>query len=277
MRYRIGEVAEFFGMTKEGVRFLERQGIITSQRDESNGYRYYDRPEITRLKQIRSYQALGFSLEEAADMVCRTKRGDLLTRIDEKLEELGEKEEQIRRMKGMLLDQRRAVQSALQEENGIQLAMRPELILFPAVREEASGVTPAEKEAITQARHAEKIWIQAMPPVMLGAIHYDEKGNTTPNKYGCVARMETVRELGLPILPSMIHLRECLCVRGALAASPLQAGQRRPVDISTLLQWSDAHGYKVCGEIYATMQSAYCDENGKIRWINEFYLPVLEK
>lgn len=272
MHYRIGEVAEFFGMTKEGIRFLERQGIITSQRDETNGYRYFERSEITKLKQIRSYQALGFSLDEAADMVCRTLRGELLDRIDEKLKELEEKEEQLRRMKGMLLGQRRAVHNALREEAGIQLAMRPEMILFPAVREEASGTTPAEKEAIARARQAEKAWIQAMPPVMLGAIHCDAKGKPIPDCYGSVAPAEVVRALNLPVVPCMIHLPACLCVCCAL-----ECEQAAKADIQRLINWANEHGYEPYGEVYATMQTTFCDENSRRHRIHEFYLPIYER
>lgn len=272
MRYRIGEVAEFFGMTKEGVRFLERQGIITSQRDEKNGYRYFPRTEITRLKQIRSYQGLGFSLEEAADMVCRTRRSELISRLDQKLRELEEKEEQLRRMKGMLLGQRRAAQSILDAEEGIQLAMRPELILFPAVRDQASGLTSAERDAIAQARLAEKAWIQAMPPVMLGAIHCDAQGNGIPGKFGCVATVDVVNALELPVLPCMIHLPSCLCVRSAKEAL---RGER--ISIQFMIDWAHAHGYMPYGEVYATMQATFCDETGNARRIHEIYLPVTEK
>ena len=58
MRYRIGELAYFFGMTKEGVRYLERQGIVCSERDEKNGYRYFSRTEISRFKQIKRLDCL---------------------------------------------------------------------------------------------------------------------------------------------------------------------------------------------------------------------------
>lgn len=46
-------MAEFFGLTKEAIRYYERKGIVTSIRDERTGYRYYERDEITTLKQIR--------------------------------------------------------------------------------------------------------------------------------------------------------------------------------------------------------------------------------
>ena len=271
MRYRIGEVAEFFGMTKEGVRFLERQGIIVSQRDEANGYRYFERAEITRLKQIRSYQALGFSLEEAADMVCRTPRSELLSRIDEKLAELEKKEEQLHRMRGMLLGQRRAAESVL-GERGIELVMRPEMILFPIVRDQASGATSEEKAKIAQARMAEKVWIQAMPPVMLGAIHCDAQGKMIHGLRGSVATMDVVRALGLPVLPCMIHLPGCLCVRSTQDALAV-----RGVDVEPLRAWAQAQGYTPCGDVFAMIQATYCDENGSTCRIRDVYLPVHEK
>ena len=65
MKYRIGEMAEFFGLTKEAIRYYERKGLVTSTRDAQTGYRYYERDEITTLKQIRTYESLGFSLNEA--------------------------------------------------------------------------------------------------------------------------------------------------------------------------------------------------------------------
>lgn len=46
-------MAEFFRLTKEAIRYYERKGIVTSIRDERTGYRYYERDEITTLKQIR--------------------------------------------------------------------------------------------------------------------------------------------------------------------------------------------------------------------------------
>lgn len=65
-------MAEFFGLTKEAIRYYERKGIVTSIRDERTGYRYYERDEITTLKQIRTYESLGFSLDDAQAMARAT-------------------------------------------------------------------------------------------------------------------------------------------------------------------------------------------------------------
>ena len=95
MKYRIGEVADFFGLTKEAIRYYERKGIVHSTRDEQTGYRYYERDEITRLKQIRTFESLGFSLPEAQAMIVETTFPEMEERLAEKLRELKKKEESL--------------------------------------------------------------------------------------------------------------------------------------------------------------------------------------
>ena len=173
MRYRIGELADFFGMTKEGVRYLERQGVIRSERDAGNGYRYYPRSEITRLKQIRRFQSLGFSLEEAQQMVGEVRRDEIQERLAHKQRELAEKARQIEQMQRLLMLQQEVAAHLLDPEHEtIWLGERPELIFFARVPDEASGATPEEREAIAKARAEEKAWILAAPPCTLGAMHY---------------------------------------------------------------------------------------------------------
>lgn len=39
-QYRIGEMAEMTGLTRDTLRFYEKKGVIAAKRRE-NGYRYY--------------------------------------------------------------------------------------------------------------------------------------------------------------------------------------------------------------------------------------------
>lgn len=269
MRYRIGEMAEFFGMTKEGVRFMERQGVIHSVRDENNGYRYFPRDEITRLKQIRRYQGLGFSLDEARQMVCETSREDIADKIDTKMRELEEKEAQIRRMKNLLRTQREAVRHLMEEEGArIWLGTRPEMIFFPRVPDEASGSTPAEREQIAKARAMEKEWIRAAPPCTLGAMHYGRNADA-PRVMGSIVRAEAAREAALPIGQGMVRLKECPCVCGVV-----EAMVGTPPDIEPLLAFGREHGLRICGDVYGVLWVTYADEAGMRYGIHEMYIPV---
>lgn len=272
MRYRIGEMAEFFGMTKEGIRYLERQKVICSMRDENNGYRYYPREEITRLKLIRSYQAIGFTIEEAQKMIQETPRAEIIAKLDDKVRELEKKEEQIRRMRRMLVEQRAAAGYALNRDVPYEIVQRPEYVLFPCVQDEASGETPEEKERIARARRVEKEWIQNMPPVCLGALHYDAQGAQLERLYGCVALMDVVRQQGLTLLPEMIRIPSCCCAHGMIENV---VGIRPNVD--DMMDWIARQNMEPCGDVFGVIQLTYRHAQGDMLRLNEIYVPVRER
>ena len=63
---RIGELAKRSGLTRDTIRFYERNGLIGSARENSstNQYRSYDSENLERLAMIREAQNAGFSLAE---------------------------------------------------------------------------------------------------------------------------------------------------------------------------------------------------------------------
>lgn len=272
MKYRIGEVADFFGMTKEGVRYLERQGIIESRRDESNGYRYFPREEITKMKLIRSYQAIGFTLEEAQEMLYHLRQEDVLERMEKKICVLEEKEEQIRRMKRMLMDERAAVETYFDQSHRFELVMRPAYWLFPRVSDEAGGMSPAEKAAIAEARQIEKQWIQAMPPVRLGALHNDRHGNRIEELFGSVVFKEQAEELGLARHESVIEIPQRLCLRGYIGSV---LGERP--DPKKMFDWIETNGLFACGDMFGVICCNSRDSKGIVLRLHEMYIPVCEK
>lgn len=59
----IKEVEELSNMTRANIRFYEKEGLITPQRD-SNGYRNYTEHDVDTLKRIRLLRTIHLSLEE---------------------------------------------------------------------------------------------------------------------------------------------------------------------------------------------------------------------
>ena len=265
MKYRIGEMAEFFGLTKEAIRYYERKGIVTSTRDWQTGYRYYERDEITTLKQIRTYESLGFSLDEAQAMVVETTFSEMEKRLDQKLLELKKKEEAIARMRQELERQQTSAQAF--QAGQIELRILPETYFWRRVPDEASARTETERERIARERSEEKRWVEAMPPVVLCGLHYDKSLN--PCKvFGSAIPKNTAETLGLP-LSCAVLLPERLCTVGYAEA---KLGDKP--DIGRLVSWTHERGYSICGDIYATLRLVYKKENGE-RWgVHEFFLPV---
>lgn len=65
---RIHEVETIVGITGKNIRFYEEQGLLTPQRNKSNGYREYGDEEIAVLQRIKLLRKLGVPLEEIRQM-----------------------------------------------------------------------------------------------------------------------------------------------------------------------------------------------------------------
>jgi len=65
----IGKVAREAGLGVETLRYYERRSLIEPVERTASGYRLYDPEVLRRLRFIRRAQALGFSLDEIADLL----------------------------------------------------------------------------------------------------------------------------------------------------------------------------------------------------------------
>lgn len=65
----IGKLAREAGVGIDTVRFYERSGLLPRAPRTPGGYRLYQLPDADRLRFIRRSKALGFSLEEIAELL----------------------------------------------------------------------------------------------------------------------------------------------------------------------------------------------------------------
>ena len=62
---RIGEMADFFGVTVKAMRVYEKMGLIKPVKiDQQTGYRYYAADQVPQLNALLDLKHLGFSLSE---------------------------------------------------------------------------------------------------------------------------------------------------------------------------------------------------------------------
>jgi DNA-binding transcriptional MerR regulator len=84
---RIGQLAAQSGYSVRTIRFYEQTGLLPTPDRTSGGYRDYDQHAVTRLRFVRSAQALGLSLAEIADVLrIRDHQGPPCTYVGELLE-----------------------------------------------------------------------------------------------------------------------------------------------------------------------------------------------
>lgn len=61
----IGEIADFYGVSRKAMRLYEKKGIIKPVKvDPANGYRYYSAEQVQQLNALLELKSLGFSLDE---------------------------------------------------------------------------------------------------------------------------------------------------------------------------------------------------------------------
>lgn len=82
----IGEIAEFFGVSRKAIRLYEKKGIMKPvEVDDRNGYRYYSADQVRQLNALLELKALGFSLDEIKTVIDgETTKEQLLTGFEKK-------------------------------------------------------------------------------------------------------------------------------------------------------------------------------------------------
>lgn len=82
----IGEIADFFGVSRKAMRLYEKKAIIKPVKvDAANGYRYYSAEQVQQLNALLELKALGFSLDEIKMVIDgKTAKAALLAMLEKK-------------------------------------------------------------------------------------------------------------------------------------------------------------------------------------------------
>lgn len=66
--FQIGEVVKILGVSRKAILNYEELGLLTpAVKDSESGYRYYTADNMTHIRSIRAFQALGMSLKDISD------------------------------------------------------------------------------------------------------------------------------------------------------------------------------------------------------------------
>jgi MerR family Zn(II)-responsive transcriptional regulator of zntA len=66
---RIGELAERCEVSRDTLRFYEREGLLSPPRRTSSGYRAYTEDDASRVVFIREAQSLGLTLDDIRELI----------------------------------------------------------------------------------------------------------------------------------------------------------------------------------------------------------------
>ena len=89
--YRIGEVAQFLGISTEKARFYEREGLIHPTKNEDNGYRCYTMENIHELNDVIFYRNIDLGINEIREILQTGGRDQMQEFIKRKEAEIQQK------------------------------------------------------------------------------------------------------------------------------------------------------------------------------------------
>lgn len=90
----IKEAEEATGVSRQNIRFYEKQGLIHPARNKKNSYREYSDEDILQLKQIRLFRKLGMPIEEIRHLL--DGEADLKQALQEQERRLAAEEENLK-------------------------------------------------------------------------------------------------------------------------------------------------------------------------------------
>ncbi|MDF4706765.1 MerR family DNA-binding transcriptional regulator, partial [Vibrio parahaemolyticus] len=103
---KIGELAQKTGLAPSRIRFYERIGLLKTVTRKANGYREYPQEALMILDMITTGQQAGFSLDELSALLpsdlSNWDHHQLLTTLQQKVQELDELERKIAQSKSKL-------------------------------------------------------------------------------------------------------------------------------------------------------------------------------
>ena len=114
----IKRAEEATGVSRQNIRFYEKQGLLHPARNKRNSYREYSEEDILRLKQIRLFRKLGMPIEEIRRLLDGEK--DFRPALQEQERRLAAEEENLKASRQFI----RKIHAASLEEMDVDYYLR---------------------------------------------------------------------------------------------------------------------------------------------------------
>ena len=236
MKYKIGDLAYLFNLSPESIRHYERQGIVHPQKAEGSSYRYYDAWDLAVLSACRQYRALGFSLENSAQLIKEDAPVSIFENMRRRESDI---EEEIARQCHMLKAiraWRREAEASYALVGRFELAENVPTCFLPYQYGDALVRDEARLNCVRE-------WLSQIPYVYVGMLL---KQNENSQIVGLGMAQTGMEVLKPPIDPGMIRIPSRLCLHTAFCLEKLDTAQMQ----REIRQETDARGFQPTGDLF---------------------------
>ncbi len=268
MRYKIGDMSKLLGVTPSTLRYYEKMGMITPEKDENTNYRYYSMENIVWLLVVKFWQASGLTIEDSVKVACKMDMDNVLKVLDSHRKVL--KQKQIRAEKlcqkfGHISDQWHSRRTMAGK---CSIANLPPIRFLPFLEDSNSPFSPEMTNIARQ-------WVSYIPFASLLLILEDPLlGNTCKNcRWGLYFVENDAEELEIESHPLVQHRERSVCIH-----SEIVIDVKDKIDMTKLQPLKDYakfHNFELAGGAFGII-SGLVQQGGESLRVMDIYLPICE-
>ncbi|MBM7542321.1 MerR family transcriptional regulator [Amphibacillus cookii] len=239
MAYRIGEIAELFGLSKEAIRHYERLHIIKSNRNPHNNYRFYDEEAVNTLRVVRSYRSLNFSLDEIIALINTQEKKAMLNELNSKEKKLKTEIEALKQQIDIIHQQKHMLQQLDHQLGKYQIKTKPSTLWLSYNHENKKDILY---------KNTEYSWSKQMPSTRISARYVLNKDEITSIPGFCISSKDA-EKANLDHNGYIKEFPSCKAVHTVMTSNLAFDQYIDETWINKLLQHEKEHGLQTSNEI----------------------------
>lgn len=270
--YSIGEMSEICRISKKTLRYYDELGLIPSQRNDHNNYRYYTHDSLLIIPVLKYYKQMGFKLNEILDITAKDTP-DTYSRLKEcflnKMNEITREQEELRQKNISIHDWHTLIVEAQMvtenKINEISIKYVPEAIFLS--QSQISGNTAKDDIInISWTNYIEEINNAITGPVI---IKYHSLDN----------RIKKIENQKITILQQSVFPpaeKDKYIFGNALMLSCYYIGEHDglPAEYERICAWAKKHKYKLAEEVYERYITDYWTNCPSSKFVTEILIKI---
>lgn len=235
MDYSIGEVADLLNISRDMIRYYEKQGAIRSARNAANNYRSYDEMEVFWLLEAMQHKSWGIPISEISEIRRNEYSWSTERFLGEEASKMKDEASYKELLAERLLELRRYMLLGMRNIGNYwvdhrEAEYRCHLVTGHGDEYDRISIAPASSRFVFSDRHM---------PFVDNALTADGEHIN----WEMSVREKYVAALPGPVPDSFFHVPEALCL--CTNADIGEIGRFDASALAGLREYADRHGYKV--------------------------------
>lgn len=127
-KYLVNEIAKYFGVTNDTIRYYDKLGIISPKKDKNNNYRYYDRGDIICFSYVFELKNINLPLKQINTMLNDSSLEHAAGVIEDHEKIIDAKIKELQQLKSVINDYRKCFNNAIENLDIIKISENPNII-----------------------------------------------------------------------------------------------------------------------------------------------------